>query len=116
MWEKRILIQMAAFVSIVFLIFVASVFYEFSTSCHAAGCSGQICTSGFDSQITTCEWDPEYGCNRDCKLRESGCDFDREFQQKCVSCIRDCESKFRYNSRSDYEKLEEECVEGCYNS
>ena len=102
------------------LIFVVGPFFNYSVfdfQCKATGCSGQICKSStiFGSDTyTTCEYKPEYGCNKDCKSRNIKCSFDQDFNGECLKCIQDCETQFAFNKA--VAEAKDTCFNACYNS
>ena len=117
--NKKIIIPFILVAVAVIIIFIAPVFnFEVSDSqCKTGGCSGQICSaSPLDyGAVTTCDWRPEYGCNKDCKVRNFQCSFDQEFKQSCMNCIQECGNQFdfRTGDGSIYQEFEE-CTISCY--
>lgn len=81
--------------------------------CVTGGCSSQVCgkQGEVDERVTTCAWKPEYGCNRDCKLRNSTCDFDPEFRETCRECVENCTIQIAINHTQAGG-----CYETCYQS
>ena len=78
------------------------------TQCVTSGCSGEICApkreeGNFGGFMTTCEWLPEYGCYKDCRLRNGQCSFDKNIANSCVSCIEECG-----------ENADNSCYEKCF--
>ena len=117
--NKKIIIPII-FVALAALIVFATPYINFAVSdsqCKTGGCSGQICSSSPLSYgaITTCEWLPEYGCNKDCEVRNFRCSFDQEFKQNCINCIQDCKNQFDLKTAdiSIYQAFED-CTRSCY--
>lgn len=73
-------------------------------SCHTAGCSGQLCVPTGENPVTTCEYQPEYGCLVDCRVRDGTCGFDPVLKDECTQCVQQC----RDDGRG------EECFQQCY--
>jgi len=115
--KKVIPIILVAVIALIIFIAPYFNFAIFDSQCKTGGCSGQICSASPLSYdvITTCEWRPEYGCNRECKVRNFRCSFDQEFKQKCIGCIQDCRSQFDFKTGniSVYQEFEE-CTRNCY--
>ncbi len=113
---------------IIGLIFILSLFnIAFSDfQCVETGCSGQSCAAlpwGIAGP-TTCEYLPQYGCLKDCKVRNFRCGFEPEYKQQCTNCILDCKTRFDVKGFSIFsqEQAEEarqnlnECFQICYES
>ena|SRR3989338_2117641 len=93
----RIAVVVLALLGLIFVIGPYFNYAVFDSQCETAGCSGQICSakklvsSGYS---TTCEWKPEYGCNKDCEARDLKCSFDEDFTKTCLECVTNCTKKF----------------------
>ena len=112
---KTIIIVLA----ILGLVFVIGPFFNyafFDSQCEPSGCSGQICSAKkliSRNMYTTCEYKPEYGCNKDCKVRNFECDFDEEFKSSCLKCVQVCKVKYSFNKA--VAEAMEACLNPCYN-
>lgn len=115
--NKKLIISIVLVITIALTVFVAPNFNFaiLDSQCKTSGCSGQICSTSPLSQGTICDWIPEYGCNKDCKVRNFRCSFDQEFKQNCLDCIQDCRTKFDLETRdaSIYQEFGD-CTAGCY--
>lgn len=100
------------------LIFVAAPFFNYAVfdfQCQTSGCSGQICKARtvFPSKTyTTCEYQPEYGCNKDCKVRNLKCGFDEGIRDQCLKCVQNCTVLHSFNKLVEEAKA---CLKSCYN-
>ena len=106
----RIAVIILALLGLIFVIGPYFNYAVFDSQCQTAGCSGQICSAkklvsaGYS---TTCEWKPEYGCNKDCEARDLKCSFDEESKSSCIKFLQDCETQT---------ETRDLCVQKCYNS
>ena len=102
---------------VVIISFVAIIKYSdfaFSDSqCVTGGCSlGECGKEGKDVMFAiTCQWLPEHGCNKDCKVRNFKCDFDQEFKETCLNCIDNCKTQIGDNNTQL-----NDCYRTCYQS
>jgi len=104
------LAALAAIVAVLILVFVIlpySNFAVFDSQCKRGGCSGQVCSANADMMMSICDFPPEYMCLKDCKVRNFQCGFDPEFEQNCISCIKNCKNQPGLAQNS--------CFENCAN-
>ena len=95
------------------LVFVVMPFFNhavFDMQCQKTGCSGQICEARTivpSSGMSACDWKPEYGCLKGCKVKNYKCGFDADYEKSCMECLQRC---------NELEQLQKEiCYHGCYN-
>ena len=109
----KVAVAVLALLGLVFVVGPNFNYAVFDLQCETSGCSGQICAAkkvASSALSTICEWKPEYGCNRNCEVRNLKCSFDNETRNTCLECVGNCTIKF-----ADKLARIEECYTSCYN-
>ncbi len=111
----KIVITVLAILGLVFVVGPFFNYAVFDSQCETTGCSGQICSSKkliSRGIYTTCEYNAEYGCNKDCEVRNFNCNFDEELKGSCLKCVQDC--KVKYSLNKAVAQAMEACLYSCY--
>jgi hypothetical protein len=102
---------------IIGLSFLNVAFFDLQCKGSCSGCS--TLTPVRLLEVCPLIWMDEFGCERDCKVRNFQCVYDQEFERTCLNCINDCKVQYGLDGNATLRNLSaytdySKCARVCY--